>query len=97
METRHYYAGTNDQIVLPEINRFESEYDYMETLLHEAGHATGHVSRLNRDLTGAFGSPEYAREELRAEIASAFTAQAVGIDYQQINTWKIMKHMFRIG
>ena len=78
-----YYAGTNDQIVLPEINRFESEYDYMETLLHEAGHATGHVSRLNRDLTGAFGSPEYAREELRAEIASAFTAQAVGIDYQQ--------------
>jgi len=55
----------------------------MATLLHEAGHATGHISRLNRDMTGVFGSPEYAKEELRAEIASAFTAQELGLDYKQ--------------
>lgn len=55
----------------------------MATLLHEAAHATGHESRLNRDMEGAFGSPEYAKEELRAEIASAFTAQILRIDYSQ--------------
>lgn len=78
-----FYNPSRDRITLPEMNKFETEYDYMATLLHEAGHATGHISRLNRDMTGVFGSPEYAREELRAEIASAFAAQVVGIDYQQ--------------
>lgn len=78
-----FYNPSRDRITLPEMNRFETEYDYMATLLHEAGHATAHISRLNRDMTGVFGSPEYAREELRAEIASAFAAQVVGIDYQQ--------------
>lgn len=80
---RAYYTEVLDRITLPEVNRFESEYDYMATLLHEAAHATGHTSRLNRDMEGVFGSPKYAREELRAEIASAFTAQTIGIDYQQ--------------
>ena len=80
---RAYYTEVLDRITLPEVNRFESEYDYMATLLHEAAHATGHTSRLNRDMEGVFGSPKYAREELRAEIASAFTAQILGIDYSQ--------------
>lgn len=78
-----FYNPSRDRITLPEMNRFETEYDYMATLLHEAGHATGHISRLNRDMTGVFGSPEYAKEELRAEIASAFTAQELGLDYEQ--------------
>lgn len=52
---------------------------YACTFLHECGHATGHPSRLNRDMSGGFGSESYAREELRAEIASAFTAQAIGL------------------
>lgn len=78
-----FYNPSRDRITLPEMNRFETEYDYMATLLHEAGHATGHTSRLNRDMTGVFGSPEYAKEELRAEIASAFTAQELGLDYEQ--------------
>ena len=78
-----FYNPSCDRITLPEMNRFETEYDYMATLLHEAGHATGHISRLNRDMTGVFGSPEYAKEELRAEIASAFTAQELGLDYEQ--------------
>ena len=78
-----FYNSSRDRITLPEMNRFESEYAYMATLLHEAGHATGHESRLNRPEANMFGSPEYAKEELRAEIASAFAAQVVGIDYQQ--------------
>lgn len=78
-----FYNPSRDRITLPEMNKFETEYDYMATLLHEAGHATGHISRLNRDMTGVFGSPEYAKEELRAEIASAFTAQELGLDYEQ--------------
>ncbi|MFR6561169.1 MAG: zincin-like metallopeptidase domain-containing protein [Eubacterium ventriosum] len=65
------------------MDRFETEYDYMAILFHEAGHATGHESRFNRQIANMFGSPEYAKEELRAEISSAFTAQAVGITYEQ--------------
>lgn len=70
-----FYRPSEDCIHLPEIKRFESEYDYMATLLHEAGHATGHESRLHRSMSASFGTPTYAKEELRAEIASAFTAQ----------------------
>lgn len=78
-----FYNPKHDRIVIPEMDRFETEYDYMATLFHEAGHATGHESRFNRQIVNMFGSPEYAKEELRAEISSAFTAQAVGITYEQ--------------
>lgn len=78
-----FYNPKHDRIVIPEMDRFETEYDYMATLFHEAGHATGHESRFNRQIANMFGSPEYAKEELRAEISSAFTAQAVGITYKQ--------------
>ena len=77
--SKAYYRPSTDSVHMPEISLFENEYSYMATFLHEAGHATGHSSRLNRDMQGTFGSPEYAREELRAEIASAFTAQALGL------------------
>ena len=80
---RAFYNPLSDRVTMPDIEKFESEYAYMATLLHEAGHATGHDSRLRRDLTGIFGSPEYAKEELRAEIASAFTTQELGLDYEQ--------------
>lgn len=72
-----FYRPSEDCIHLPEIRRFESEYDYMATLLHEAGHATGHESRLRRPILNVFGTPDYAKEELRAEIASAFTTQTL--------------------
>ena len=78
-----FYNPSRDRITLPKMNKFESEYAYMATLLHEAGHATGHESRLNREIANMFGTPEYAKEELRAEIASAFTAQELGLDYEQ--------------
>lgn len=80
---RASYSPSMDIICMPEISSFESDYGYMSTFLHEAAHATGAKSRLDRDLTGSFGSKEYAVEELRAEIASAFTAQLTGIPYEQ--------------
>jgi len=43
------------------------------------GHATGHGSRLGRDLTSAFGTKDYAREELVAEMGSAFLCATLGI------------------
>ncbi|MBT4891176.1 MAG: hypothetical protein HON65_16640, partial [Rhodospirillales bacterium] len=56
-----------------------SEQAWSATALHELGHATGHTSRLDRNLSGRFGSKAYAMEELRAELASAFLAQELGI------------------
>lgn len=78
--TSAFYRPSDDSITMPPDTTFKSEYGYMATFLHECGHATGHESRLNRDLSGGFGSENYAKEELRAEIASAFTAQSLGLN-----------------
>ena len=48
---------------------------------YELGHWTGHATRLNRDLSDPFGSIGYAREELRAEIASMIIGSELGIGY----------------
>lgn len=74
-----FYQPGDDSVTLPKMAQFRSVYDYMSVFLHESGHATGHESRLNRDLSGGFGSEKYAREELRAEIASVFTSQELGL------------------
>lgn len=75
---RAYYSPSMDSITMPPDVCFENTYAYMSTFLHECGHATGASHRLNRPLDGFFGSESYAKEELRAEIASAFTSQALG-------------------
>ena len=53
--------------------------NWHRTALHELGHGSGHASRLNRDLTGSFGSKKYAFEELVAEMAGAFVCASLGI------------------
>lgn len=77
--TEAYYNSYDDTVTLPPEASFDDAYGYMATFLHECGHASGAEHRLNRDLSGGFGSPNYVKEELRAEIASAFTAQAIGM------------------
>ena len=80
---RAYYNPTKDSVTMPESTTFENDYAYMATFLHECSHASSHESRLNRPVgAGGFGSSNYAKEELRAEIASAFTAQALGFGAQ---------------
>ncbi len=69
---RAFYRPSEDLIVLPKQEQFHSPDAYYSTALHELGHWTGHASRLDRSelMKGAFGSPEYAKEELRAEMTS---------------------------
>lgn len=76
---RAYYSPSTDSIHLPEKTSFDTLSDYYGTALHEVGHATGAASRLNRDFSGGFGSEKYATEELRAEFASMFMEQELGV------------------
>ena len=78
---RAYYSPSQDEIHLPTPESFVSEYAFQATALHELSHATGHPSRLGRNLGGPYGSTSYAYEELVAEICACFmgvnlTAQA---------------------
>lgn len=74
-----YYAPGEDYVRVPPQPAFRHQIDYYRTALHELGHWTGHPSRLARDLSNPFGSAGYAREELVAELASAFLCAALGI------------------
>ena len=78
---RAFYRPSEDRIVLPERGQFASADRFYATALHELGHATGHPSRLDRDLAHPFGSEGYAREELRAEIASMMLGDQLGIGH----------------
>ena len=69
---RAYYSPSQDKIHLPSPGSFTSEYAFNATALHELSHATGHPSRLDRDMGGFFGSSQYAYEELVAEMCSCF-------------------------
>jgi antirestriction protein ArdC len=66
---------------LPPPSLFPESTGYYGTALHELGHWTGHPERLSRDILHKFGSPEYAKEELRAELASYFLASRLGIPH----------------
>lgn len=78
---RAYYSPDSDVIQTPPVEAFSTAADYDTVLLHEIGHATGHKSRLNRDLHNTFGTPRYAKEELRAEISAAMNARVLGISF----------------
>ncbi|AWK88591.1 zincin-like metallopeptidase domain-containing protein [Azospirillum thermophilum] len=78
---RAYYSPVRDHIVLPERAQFPTADGFYATALHEKGHWTGHSSRLDRDLSHPFGSAGYAREELRAEIASMVLGQQLEIGH----------------
>jgi antirestriction protein ArdC len=74
-----FYSPALDIVQVPPQPAFEQQIDYYRTVLHELGHWTGHASRLDRDQRGGFGTPAYAREELCAELASAFLCAVLGI------------------
>ena len=78
--SRAFYRTDTDEVHLPDRADFKSTQEFYSTALHEIGHSTGHESRLNRDLSGRFGSEDYAMEELRAEIASIFMEQDLGVE-----------------
>jgi len=74
-----FYAPVLDTVQLPPSQAFRGQINWYRTALHELGHWTGHPTRLHRDQKGPFGSDSYAREELIAELASAFTSAALQI------------------
>lgn len=86
-----YYSPAKDIVVLPTKAQFRIHPDdpeecfkdgqeYYGTALHEMAHSTGHHSRLDRLKPAAFGSPEYAKEELVAELTSAMVGNTLGFD-----------------
>jgi len=80
-QNRAFYRPSTDSIHLPDKGQFPTADNYYATALHELGHWTGHESRLARDLVHPFGSEGYAKEELRAEIASMILGDELGIGH----------------
>lgn len=76
---RAFYVPSLDFVQVPPQPAFFEQVNYYRTCLHELTHATGHPSRLDRKLTTGFGTKDYAREELVAEMGSAFLCAALGI------------------
>lgn len=74
-----YYSISRNEIVVPEKEQFKSGEAFYGTLFHEMTHSTGAEGVLDRFKPTAFGSPEYAREELVAELGSALVAQRYGM------------------
>ena len=78
---RAFYRPSTDEIVLPIRKQFVSTAEYYSTIFHELAHSTGASTRLNRLSSAAFfGSEEYSKEELTAEIASAALVNHVGLE-----------------
>ncbi|WP_334147136.1 ArdC family protein [Hyphomicrobium sp.] len=76
---RAYYVPALDYVQVPPPQAYFEPINWHRTALHELGHATGHPSRLGRDLTGSFGTKKYAFEELVAEMNAAFCCASLGI------------------
>ena len=76
---RAFYAPVEDYVQVPPPQAYFEPINWHRTALHELGHATGHRSRLNRDLSGSYGTRKYAFEELVAELCAAFGCASLGI------------------
>jgi len=80
---RAYYSPALDMIGMPLMGQFETSEHYYSTLFHEQVHSTGHADRLGRKSLispAPFGSEDYSREELIAEMGAAFLCGVAGIE-----------------
>lgn len=85
--SRAYYVPSKDQIVMPNKAQFKTPEHYHATAFHEAGHSTGHKSRLaRRNLMDAtkFDKHAYGQEELVAEFTAAFCTNWCGVDTSSV-------------
>jgi antirestriction protein ArdC len=76
---------TPDRVQMPLKKAFKIPQQYYSTLFHELTHSTGYKTRLDRDMSGKFGSKPYALEELIAEISAAYLCGVCEIDYYTVN------------
>ncbi len=74
-----YFSISKNEIVMPEKRQFKDGESFYSNLFHEMGHSTGAEGQLDRIKPATFGSAEYAREELVAELTAALTAQRYGM------------------
>ena len=79
------YIPSSDKIVLPPKEQFKSAAEYYMAATHELAHWTGAEKRLDRKLSTSFGTEEYSREELRAEIASWMISTETGLPFDPDN------------
>jgi len=78
---RAYYQPSTDTVVVPQLSQYKKQEEYYSTLFHELTHSTGHHNRLDRITdTAAFGSHEYSKEELCAELGAAFLVNHCGLE-----------------
>jgi antirestriction protein ArdC len=77
--SRAFYMPSQDYVQVPPPQAYFEPINWHRTALHELGHASGAPHRLNRDLSGSFGSKKYAFEELVAEMNAAFCCTSLGI------------------
>jgi len=76
---RAFYNVLHDFVQVPRPEAFFEPINFHRTAIHEVSHWAGAAHRLGRDLSGAFGSALYAKEELVAEMSSAFVCASLGI------------------
>ena len=87
-DSRAAYIPSRDTVTLPSRTAFESQAEYYSTLFHELTHSTGHAKRLGRegiDKIQPFGSEDYSKEELVAEMCSAMLCGVAGIEQATIS------------
>jgi antirestriction protein ArdC len=83
---RAFYNTLTDVITVPEREDYANGDEYYATLFHEMTHSTGHKDRLNRKYGETFGDHDYGREELVAEMGSAFLQAETGIESAMDNS-----------
>ena len=76
---RAFYDVAGDYVQVPPQSAFAYPLDFYRTALHELSHYCGSAARLGRDQSGRFGTALYAKEELVAELSSAYLCAALGI------------------
>lgn len=79
---RAYYAPSLDEVHIPQREQFSENAEYYSTILHELGHSTGAEKRLNRKIANKFGSEDYSREELVAELTACTILNLKGFNAQ---------------
>lgn len=87
-EDSAFFSPSQDKVQLPPISKFNSSNDYYGVLFHELTHSTGTKTRLNRftEAPQPFGSEDYSKEELVAEMASAMMLAELGLETNTTHT-----------
>lgn len=84
LSDKAYYSPSKDEIVIPKLEQYDNAEEYYSTAFHETVHSTGHAKRLNRDMEGHFGTKDYSKEELVAEMGAAFLLNHCHLDTPKV-------------